>query len=273
MKTILAPTDFSESAKNAINYAVEIAKLFKAKLILFHAFHIPAIQSEVPLLMPTDEIEKELLKTLNKIKKNIIDSGNQLEIECSTKLGFALDEINLIILEKQIDMVVMGVQGMGFLSEKLIGSLTTTLIRKAKCPVLTINENVKFKKIEKIALAIDYEEITKKSILKPLKDIIEHFKSHLYILNVTRELEEASGKRKTNVGNQLEQSFEKFEHSFNFIENDDLVEGINDFAKKNNIDIIVMIPRKHNILENIFKERNTKRMAFHANIPILALHE
>jgi len=40
MKTILVPTDFSKIARNAIDYAVEIAKLTKAKLILFHVYHV-----------------------------------------------------------------------------------------------------------------------------------------------------------------------------------------------------------------------------------------
>lgn len=274
MKTILVPTDFSDNANNAINYAVEIAQLSKSKLILFHAFHIPTVPSDVPFVMPLDEIEKDSLEGLKKIKDKILKShGKELKIECETKLGFAVDEINDTIKEKKIDLVVMGMRGAGYLSEKLIGSITTTLIRKANCPVLAINENVKFKNIKKIVLAYDYEKINNKSILDPLKEFVKLFTSHLYVLNVTRELQVVSASKKTISGSQLEHSLEGLNHSFNFIENGNIADGINEFVDENNVDMIVMIPRKHTLLETILQERNTKRMAFHTHIPLLALHE
>lgn len=274
MKTILVPTDFSDGAQNALDYAIEMVKHTKAKLILFHAYHIPAIPSDAPFVMPVGDMEKDALKALNKIKKNIqIKNENKFKIECATKLGFAIDEINGFIEEKKIDLVIMGVHGAGYLSEKLIGSITTTLIRKAKCPVLAIHEKVKFKNIKKIVLACDYEKINDKSIFNALKQIIKLFKSHLYILNVTPELESITPTRKIMSGTLLNESFKDIAHSFKFTENDDIVEGINDFVLKNNIDMIVMIPRKHSLIETIFQERNTKRMAFHTHIPILALPE
>lgn len=273
MKTILVPTDFSDSAKNAINYAAELAKLTKAKLILFHAFHIPAVPSEVPFVMPLDDIEKDNLKALNKIKKNILSKhGSELNIVCKTKLGFAVDEINEITKEENVDLIVMGVRGAGYLAEKLIGSITTTLIRKAKRPVLAINDKVAFKNIKKIVLACDYQKIDVKS-MEPLKELIKIFKSQLYILNVSSEGELISPIKKTVGGTQLVHSFEGLNHSFDFIENEDIVEGINEFVDEHNVDLIAMIPRKHTFFENIFQERNTKRMAFHTHIPLLALPE
>ncbi|MDP1744090.1 MAG: universal stress protein [Bacteroidota bacterium] len=273
MKTILAPTDFSDSAKNAINYAAELAKLTKAKLILFHAFHIPAVPSEVPFVMPLDDIEKDNLKALTKIKKTILSKyGNDLNVVCKTKLGFAVDEINEITKEENVNLIVMGVRGAGYLTEKLIGSITTTLIRKAKRPVLAINDKVTFKSIKKIVLACDYQNINTKS-MEPLKEFIKLFQSQLYILNVSSEGELISPIKKTVGGTQLVHSFEGLNHSFDFVENEDVVEGINQFVDEHNADLIVMIPRKHTFFENIFQERNTKRMAFHTHIPLLALPE
>ena len=43
METIIVPTDFSETADNAVNYAVELAAFFDAKLILVHAVPMPMI--------------------------------------------------------------------------------------------------------------------------------------------------------------------------------------------------------------------------------------
>ena len=47
MDTILVPTDFSAPANNAVNYAVELAKFFDAKLVLVNAYAIPPASYEV----------------------------------------------------------------------------------------------------------------------------------------------------------------------------------------------------------------------------------
>ncbi len=274
MKTILVPTDFSDNAHNAIDYAVEIAKASNAKIILFHAFHVPTVPADVPFIMPLDELEKDSLEGLEKIKKNILlNQANELDIVCETKLGFAVDEINGMIEEKSIDLVILGMRGAGYLSEKLIGSITTTLMRKAKCPVLAINENVKFKSIKNIVLACDYQKIENENVLNPLKEFVKLFNSHIYILNVTRELETAYSTGKTEEDTQLENYLEGFDHSFKVVENEDIIDGINEFVNSNEVDMIAMITHKHTLLETIFQERNTKRMAFHTQVPILALHQ
>ncbi len=274
MKTILVPTDFSDNAGNAINYAAEIAKITKAKLVLFHAFHPPTIPADVPVIIPFDELEKDCLARLKKIKKNILKKyGNELNILSIVKCGFAVDEINGMIKENKIDLVVMGMRGAGYLSEKLMGSIATILIRNTSCPVLAINENVKFTDINKIVLACDFQKIQNKSILEPLKDFVKLFKSHLYILNVTTNLKAISLPVEVLGSTIFGNALDDIEHSFHLIENEKIVDGINDFVNENKIDMVVMMPHKHTMLETIFHERNTKRMAFHTHVPLLALHE
>ena len=83
MKTLLAPTDFSVISLIALDYAVELAKLSDAKLIIFHAYHAPLIISEVPVVMPLpEEIEKDSFKQMKKIEKNLQHKpGGKLKIE------------------------------------------------------------------------------------------------------------------------------------------------------------------------------------------------
>ncbi|MEO6303357.1 MAG: universal stress protein, partial [Bacteroidia bacterium] len=188
--------------------------------------------------------------------------------------GFAIDEINLFSKENKIDLIVMGMHGAGYVSEKLLGSITTSLIRNSNCPVLAISQKTKFVLPKKIAFACDYLETENKSILQPLKEIVNLFKSHIYVLNVLRE-KKLVPTIKEAVADfiQLEDSLTDVDHSLHYIRDENIVNGINDFVSENKMDMIVMIPRKHTILKNIFQEPNTKRMAFHTNVPLLALHE
>lgn len=273
MKIILAPTDFSEIAGNAIDYAVEIAVCSNAKIILFHVYHVPVVPSEIPIMMPVDEIERDSMESLKKIERKIHQKhGSKLIIECHCKYGFPVDEINFFAEENKIDLIIMGMEGTGYLTEKLIGSITTSLIRKAKCPVLAIDKEVRFKNIKKIVLASDYGEIKNKSILAPLKEFAHLFKAHVYILNVARELEIIPSVSKAVEGIKLDHLMEEINHSFYYAKNEDIIEGINDFVEEKQIDLVAMIPREHATIQSLFIEPNTKRMAFHTKVPLLALH-
>ncbi|MBA2614101.1 MAG: universal stress protein [Bacteroidetes bacterium] len=275
MKTILVPTDFSEISKNATEYACEIAKLMQAKIVLFHTYHLPLVTTDAMIMAPaSDELEQYAVKGLLKLKKEIEKKhGKSLQIEYHAILGFAVDEITLYAKEHRIDLIVMGMQGAGYLSEKLLGSITTALIKEANCPVFAIDQRVKFKVPKKIVLACDYLETKNKTILQPLKQIVNLFKSHLYVLNVIDEFAFApSIPDAVSDLASLEDSLSGVDHSLHYLRDKNVVDGINTFISERNMDMVVMIPRKHSILKSIFQEPNTKRMAFHTNIPLLAIH-
>lgn len=276
MKTILVPTDFSETSHNAIEYAVEIAKLTKAKIILFNVFHIPYVTTEVPVMVitPINEIENECLKKLKKMQKSIyLKYGDNLNVEYECKCGFVLEEINQYTKENKIDLIVIGMQGAGYLSEKIIGSITTSLMNNAKCPVLAIDKKVKFRSIKRIVLAYDYSETKEKSVFEPLKELVKVFKSHVSVLNIVRELEELVTVTKAVAGIKLKRSLENIGHTFHYSKNEDVVDGINEFVTEQDMDLVVMIPHRHSTFKNLFHEPQTQKMAFHTSVPLLALHD
>jgi len=274
MKTILVPTDFSDVSKNAVDYAVELAKSVKAKLVLLHVYHIPSVNYDAAVYIPSlDEIEKGCLKALETISDSIKEKYPLVIIDYKCACGFAVEEINQIAKDEKADLIVMGMQGAGVLTEKLMGSTTTALIRKTKHPVLVIDKKIKFKPIQKIVLATDYHKLENKEVLNPLKEFAKTFNAQLYLLNVVKEDVLVPTIDEAVEGINLEKSFEGLKHNFHSIKNDDVVLGINDFVNENNIDIVTMIPRSHNFIWNLFNEPTSKKMAFHSNIPILTLHE
>src|ERR1051326_6397895 len=112
LKTILVLTDFSSSAKNAGVYACAMAKQFKAKVVLFHAFAIPPPASPdmaIPVISFGD-LEKDNLKALNK-EASFLRKKTRMKIEVRSKAGFAVQEV--IELEKKLkpDLIIAGMKG------------------------------------------------------------------------------------------------------------------------------------------------------------------
>lgn len=272
MKTILVPTDFSEVARNASEYALAYAKEFQCKVIFYHAYHFPITSgTEEPLLVMVDPVvlETEHLIRLKEevavLKKNYKD----IPSECIVSQGLAVDEIMELEKKERFNLIIMGIQNTGLLSQLIVGSISTDIIRKAKTPVIIIPENATFKKINKVALGVDYESPIDAQLLQPLKNIVKASNSKLYILNVVKPNESIEDKTIDSI--EIQDYFEDILHTSYFEENDVFTDGINDFVSQHNVDLIAVIPHKHNILERIFKESHTKKLAFHTQVPLIAL--
>jgi nucleotide-binding universal stress UspA family protein len=161
---------------------------------------------------------------------------------------------------------------MGLIEEKLVGSVTTSVIHSSRYPVLVIGENVKYKAPGEILLAADFEEI-QPDTLQPLRQFAYLYRSHISVLNVTREAELVPELKEAVAGIKLDHSLEGTNRSFHSIENEDIIDGINDFIEKKKIDMVVMVPRKHSLIKRVFAGSKTKRMAFHSSVPLLTLNE
>lgn len=274
MNVIFVPTDFSEVSHCAIDYAAELAVLTSAKLVIFHSCEVPVLSPDGTVVVPMDVIQDDSLKSLKKTAEHLRKKyGKMLTVESEQAIGFPVEEINRAVVKFKADLIIIGMQGGGFITEKIVGSITTSLIKRAKCPVLAIHKGTKFKPIKKIALACDYHKLAYPTVLKPVKELATLFKSEILILNVVHELEEVPTISKAAEGVKLNRALEGIKHSFHYMINHEVTDGISDFVKENEIDLIAMVPHSHTVIETIFKESNTKHMAFHVAKPLLAIHD
>lgn len=274
MKTILCPTDFSAPALNAVYYGAEIARLIGAKLVLLHAYHIPIVASEMPVVIPgSDELEIDGLEQLGHIKADLEQVfGKNLTIELVCTAGFAVEVIKDYCHANSVSFVVMGMQGAGKLEERLIGSITTTLMHQSKTPVLSIAQSVKFRNLKRIVLASDDEGFENIRLLAPMKELARLFNAHIYVLHIVEEDEAITTATKTLVKTKLAQMLQGFQHSFHSAHGPDVLTGINDFVAEKNAGMIVMIPKRTSF-QSLFSHSRSKKVAFHTDVPLLTIHE
>lgn len=271
MKTILVATDFSDASRNASKYAIELARKLKAKIIFFHAYHIPVTVSEAPIIIDYPELDETNLELL-KHEKQILDPAGDLETEYYSIAGLAVDEILEIERKNKLDLIVMGMSEVGRLSEVILGSVTTALIEKCSTPVLVIPEKAKFNNISRVAFACDYHIEPASGVLDPLKELATSFSASIQIINLLKENEKVDTE-KAIKGIMLENQLQEIEHSYFFPEDDDFVHGLNDFTDKHKIDVLAIIPHKHNFLAKMFSESHTKKLVFHSHVPLFTLPE
>jgi nucleotide-binding universal stress UspA family protein len=141
MNKIVCPVDFSPSSNYALDYAIDLARMFKAQLTLLHVVEVPFLPSYamagVPeLSLPLEQIEEGARKGLERLAGECRARYGKVETEQRT--GAAFMEIIAYSRESHADMIVMGTHGRTGLSHIIIGSVAEKVVRKAPCPVLTI---------------------------------------------------------------------------------------------------------------------------------------
>lgn len=273
MKTILVPTDYSDIATNATQYAVELAKFSNAKLILMHAYQVPIPTGESALLLVSpQDLQNENEKRIKKLEKSLTEkTKGKIKIESIIRVGFTVEEIDHVIKEKHADLVVMGVTGEK-ISEVLIGSHTSSLMTKTQTPILVVPKDAKFKEIRKIVLAYNYNEKVNKPAIEKIKNFAKLFNAKILVLDVEKPVTIPMYEN-TAAGESLEKALKDTDHAMFFSSAEHIEDGINSFADEHKCDWVAMIPHKHTILSRLFKKSNTKRMAFHSHIPLLSIHD
>lgn len=145
INNILAPIDFSDYSKNALKYAIEFAKEFKAKLFLVYVVEpmiYPADFSMGQIAIPSTDIDLHARaeEELNNLAKSI---DADLKVETMIKTGKPFVEIIETATEKDIDLIIIATHGHTGVEHLLFGSTAEKIVRKAPCPVLTLREPIK----------------------------------------------------------------------------------------------------------------------------------
>jgi nucleotide-binding universal stress UspA family protein len=143
-KTILVPTDLSEGAEEALDYACEIARQFGATVHLLNVIGIPALGvPELGVALTSTMIDSMVRDNQVALERIADAKRNQATIgQVLLRTGDARDLINQTAKELGVDMIVMSTHGRRGVTRALLGSITETIVRTAPCPVLTVRPHV-----------------------------------------------------------------------------------------------------------------------------------
>ncbi len=163
---ILVPIDFSAYSKEALKYAIPIARKFKAEIVLLHVVE--------PAIYPADfnfgqvgipAIEDELRTKATEELKRLVDKEVKRRVRSSimVRLGKPFIEITTAAREEKIDLIIMATHGHSGFEQILFGSTAERVVRKAYCPVLTVRTPAMYEKSVEAEKKIFEKEKTKQN--------------------------------------------------------------------------------------------------------------
>jgi nucleotide-binding universal stress UspA family protein len=271
MQTILVPTDFTESARNATSYAASLAKKLDASIILLHAYMLPTPISEVPYVMVNaEEIQKENERAAGEAAEKI-QSEYGVKARAIVRLGFPSDEIEVVVEDESVDLVVMAMKGQGTL-EKIMGSTTTSTIKKVHIPIIVVPFDTATRDIRQITYATDLSYDIDFAVYQPMVQLAQAYQAPIHIVHVQKKADDA--KTSEAAGSiALNPAFKNVPHDFHTVEDSDVKHGIQAYLEQHKTDLLVMITHEHSFLERLFGRSETSSMVHSTHIPLLILKD
>jgi nucleotide-binding universal stress UspA family protein len=271
MKTILVATDFSPAARNAANFAADLAVACKADLYLLHIYQMPLLFLEVPLPVTTDammeDTHKEILRLKNELENK---TGGLVKIHAEIRMGTFFADLKTVCEHIDPYYVVMGSQGTTAAERLLFGSHTVAAMKQLRWPLVAVPLKAVFSSIKKIGLAWDFYQVTDAMPLDDIKTLAMSCNAGLEILNTGLE-----GEFKPEIvieSGILRKRLAPLEPNFRFITNADTAEAIIEFVDKNGIDLLIVFPRPHDLLDKLVHTSVSKELILHSHTPVLAIH-
>ncbi len=265
-KTILFPTDFSPTAKNAFAYAVELAKKMDASIDLISVYHLPVADASS---VPPDQIDQMLHEKKQQVANHMAEfiKGPNKEFVGKTRIDYGVfisAEITEAAMDGDYDLIVMGMKGEHNRMEKLMGSTTSHTMMHAPCPVLAIPEQVDFQGIEQIAYATDFYPNDTQAI-RTLMNLADTLDARVQFVHVSKDEVEATPQL------HLANGATTFA-GYNVVTDDSIEHGLNDFIQDRDIDVLALFIPRRRLWERLFHSSFSKRMAMNTRIPLLTFH-
>lgn len=268
MNTLLFPTDFSEAAHKAFEYAIEIAKKVNSKLDIIHIYPEPHKGKE--LYMDPSELHKARKQHHQEMQSKLdafIAPYDAAYI--GNKIIFPSDQSADEVIrrsKRDYNLIIMGTKGERNTLNKIVGSFTTKTMMNAFCPVLAIPSDTVYKDIHTITYSTALNE-NDEAFVQSISDFAKQFGASLEYLHVIEGSEEKSHQHLASKGLSVENS------NVHLIKDTSVMTGVESFVKENNTDVLALFIPKRSFIDKLFHRSVTKELTFHASVPLLVFKE
>lgn len=265
--TIIAATNYSETASNAIAYAAGFARSIGAKLVLYNAFSL-SVHSDNSRISAS-EMQKELDKAVSTLNALCRETAEAFEIEVNFHYSYSFSENELLSLINATNayLIVMGMAERSF-EQYLLGNTTTSVIKNINFPVLAVPKNAHFQGLKKVLFACDSLGWSTTKKLLWIEPLVGNIETVIEFFSVDESISEIEQKNKENLTIVKEIDVEKY--IYKTVRSNDVISEIKKEIIKYNADILVMVPRIYGFWDSLVHTSKTKIMVAGLDIPLLS---
>ena len=266
---ILVPLELNSTGESLLTYAGQLALACGAELLLFHACKSADL---------TDTQHSRCIQTLRTFGEHVLrrvqkPGGAAVPFDCVVRPGKISDSIDRVAETFAADLVVMEaypLPGEEHREEQEIHA--AAIMELVSCPVLAVPATAQFKKPEQLVFATDFTD-QDKLVLQQLTGFAKQLNAKLILVHLyTKEDRPQLCNIKTAML-ALEKQLQEAAVDFKLLEEEDLLEGISDFAEAVSADMLVLGTQDNFLVTRLFSNNYIKTLAYHTRIPLLAYRQ
>ncbi len=269
MKKVLIPVDFSESAINAVKYALNLLKQqdgeFEITLLnTYKVYSSTGMFISVEKYMQEDA-EREMAGLLDFLKEYV---PPHIKLGGRCIRGDVVQTIYRMAEQLEYDLILMGTKGASGALEVFQGSVAGSVMKNAVTPVLVVPDTIAFEPIKKIVFSFDGRKISQEKVVAPILDIAREGDAQVVLLHIADSDEE-----EVRVDAEKDLFLKDIRVSKVSFPAEDINASINACVHTEKAQLLVMIRRKRGFLENLFHSSATVKEVFDSPVPLLILHD
>ncbi len=276
---LLIPIDFSKTSLKALDHAAYLAKLCDAEINLLHVPESLSVSSGTGFFDPPvfhEDYEKGIAEQSNKKLNDIADrlrrKGNK-KVNTLTVIGNPKTEIINISKKIKADLIVMGTHGISGIKEFFIGSNTFSIIKDAKCPVLSVQKNQKNPGFKNILVPFRDKPHSREKINYAI-DIGKIYGATIHVIGIDTEFTKAHKRKIELEAEQIKNIVEKkgLKCKVKVVSNAYLADTLLKHAVQTGADLIISMSDmdRTNITE-YFSGPYAQQIVNHSPIPVLSI--
>lgn len=285
---VLIPVDFSGYSMKACEFGFNYAQNTGAEVVLLHVYFTPIYSTSLPYgdifnyQLSDDENVKTILQKvhaelnglLDKVKEKIA-SGQfpNVKYMCVLREGIPEEEILRYVKDCCPRIVIMGTRGKNQKDLDLIGSVTAEVIERSRVPVLAIPENTPFRQFSEVKHIAFITNFDQRDLIA-FDSLIASFKSFRFSVSLIH----LSGIKDTwdeiklgGIKEYFHKQYPQLDIHYDVVQDDDLLNNLEQYIEKENIDIIALTSYRRNIFYRLFNPSIARKMIIHSDTPMLVL--
>ncbi|RMG78192.1 MAG: universal stress protein, partial [Bacteroidetes bacterium] len=272
VKRILFPTDFSNASHNAFRYALWFADHYGASIELLHVV-VPEVE---PLDLPVTisaatkgriEAARDLMKTFTESALAQLQSHyepeNLPDVHPNVQLGIPSFLIPQIAQKNEADLILMGSKLKHSMLEKAFGTMSTTIMEKAHCPVLLVPEYVNLERLVSVTYAADLDESEPYHIWEA-GQFLSPFNVIMRVVHVQKSRDEKPTVNMDELAAFFGSKPPVLQITFHNIPGENILEELEEFADTWDTDMLILHKPKRSFFDRIFHQSITRKVALYS---------
>lgn len=260
MNNILVPIGTSPDSSKTLQYAIDFAVNFGAKIFVMDVFSVTTAVGSLA------NVEEKVAKTSKEHLKEVIDQveTKNVEIKIATYNGDIIDGLNDINKELGIDLIIIAPRSNEIKEELYLGHTSGRIIKQTDIPTLIVPKGTEFKPIQKILTAFGSGILKRSSILNPLATIKNKFKAEVSLLLVKRPGYSEDDLKVNTALLDLSKQLTITENATTYL-------GVTEHYQKEHPDMLCVFRRKRGFFKKLWEKNTIPKAEFYVPIPVLVL--